>query len=86
MKRREWDSNPRRYYLNGFQDRRLRPLGHPSSLCEGIPLPQRASRPFDPPPREDSRERREWDSNPRNPIRDSTVFETVAFVRSAISP
>ena len=30
--RREWDSNPRRYYLNGFQDRRLRPLGHPSKV------------------------------------------------------
>ena len=29
--RREWDSNPRysRPY-SGFQDRRLRPLGHPS--------------------------------------------------------
>ena len=31
--RREWDSNPRYSYpYSGFQDRRLRPLGHPSAV------------------------------------------------------
>ena len=31
--RREWDSNPRYSHpYSGFQDRRLRPLGHPSIL------------------------------------------------------
>ena len=29
--RRDWDSNPGASFpANGFQDRRLRPLGHPS--------------------------------------------------------
>ena len=29
--RRDWDSNPgNAFTLNGFQDRRLQPLGHPS--------------------------------------------------------
>ena len=31
--RREWDSNPRRHHcLAGFQDRCLKPLGHPSGF------------------------------------------------------
>ncbi len=31
--RRDWDSNPGTSFpANGFQDRRLRPLGHPSKL------------------------------------------------------
>ena len=40
--RREWDSNPRYSHpYSGFQDRRLRPLGHPStpySISEPSPL------------------------------------------------
>jgi hypothetical protein len=33
--RRGWDSNPRDpFRSNGFQDRRLQPLGHPSGLSK----------------------------------------------------
>lgn len=31
-------------------------------------------------------ERREWDSNPRGPLRDLAIFKTAAFDRSAIPP
>ena len=38
-KRMGEDSNPRRTFaLSGFQDRRLRPLGHPSGLSKHISL------------------------------------------------
>ena len=37
--RREGDSNSRSMTLNGFQDRRLQPLGHPSDLWRGVLVP-----------------------------------------------
>ena len=40
--RRDWDSNPGDALTsNGFQDRRLRPLGHPSGTSSILPSPTR---------------------------------------------
>ena len=43
--RRGWDSNPRDpFESNGFQDRRLQPLGHPSIFCSLPPSPGESKR------------------------------------------